>query len=72
MGKNLAMRFAAGHLLDAYNDVCRFFRKLGAYGRFKELLERSDRLGNWYEYEAQEIEQALREFSRENQINLDR
>ena len=71
LGKRLAIKFAAEHLPDSYDNVCRFFRKPGAYGRFKELLERSDSLDTWYEYEAQEVEKALREWSRENEITLD-
>lgn len=71
LGKNLAIKFAAEHLPDAYDNVCRFFRKPGAYGRFRELLERHDSLDTWYEFEALEVEQALREWSRENEINLD-
>ena len=71
LGKNLAIKFATEHLPDAYDNVCRFFRKPGAYGRFKELLERHDSLDTWYEFEALEFEQALREWSRENEINLD-
>ena len=71
LGKRLAIKFAAEHLPDSYDNVCRFFRKSGAYGRFKELLERSDSLDTWYEYEAQEVEKALREWSRENEITLD-
>jgi hypothetical protein len=67
---NLAIKFAAEHLPDAYNDVRRFFRRPGAYGWFKELLERNDSLATWHEYEAQEVERALREWSRENEINL--
>ena len=71
LGRNLAIKFAAQHLPDAYDDVCPFFRKSGAYGRFKELLERNGSLDAWYEYEAREVEQALREWGRENEINLD-
>ena len=71
LGKRLAIKFAAEHLPDSYDKVCRFFCKPGGYGRFKELLERNGSLDTWYEYEAQEVEKALREWSRENEITLD-
>jgi hypothetical protein len=70
LGKNLAIKFTAEHLPDDYSDVCGFFRQRGAYGRFKDLLERRDSLDTWYRYEAQAIEQALREWSCENLITL--
>jgi hypothetical protein len=70
LGKSLAIKFIAEHLPDDYAHVCGFFRQRGAYGRFKELLERRDRLDAWYGYEAQAVEQALREWCRENQITL--
>lgn len=70
LGKNLAIKFTAEHLPEAYNEVCGFFRRRGAYGWFKELLERSGSLLAWYEYEAQAVEQALREWSSENGITL--
>ncbi len=70
LGKSLAIKFTAEHLPDDYNHVCGFFRQRGAYRRFKELLERRDSLDAWYGYEAKAIEQALREWSRENRITL--
>jgi hypothetical protein len=50
--------------------VATFFRKRGAYGRFKDLLERKGLLEAWYEYEAQAVEQALRTWSAENGLQL--
>jgi hypothetical protein len=70
LGKSLAIKFTAEHLPDDYDHVCGFFRQRGAYGRFKELLERRESLDAWYGYEAQAVEQALREWCRENQITL--
>lgn len=55
LGRCLAIKFAAEHLPDTYDDVCRLFHRSGAYRRFKELLERHDSLEAWYEYEAKEI-----------------
>ena len=68
LGRELAIGFAAEHLPDSYDEVIGYFRQRGAYGRFKELLERKDSLVAWYEYEAQAIERALRDWCRENEI----
>lgn len=70
LGKSLAIRFTDEHLPDSYGVVCGFFRQRGAYGRFKGLLERKNSLDAWYEFEAQAVERALREWSRENEITL--
>lgn len=68
LGKNLAISFTEDKLPDSYNDVCGFFRQRGAYGRFKDLLERKGCLDAWYEYEAQATERALREWCIENAV----
>ncbi len=70
LGKNFAIKFTAEHLPDDYSKVCGFFCQRGAYRRFKDLLERRDSLEAWYGYEAQAVEQVLREWCRENQITL--
>ena len=70
LGRALALRFADEHLPDSYEVIAGFFRKRGAYGRFKDLLERRDCLQAWYDYEAHAVECALREWSGENGLPL--
>ena len=70
LGKNLVLNFTDERLPDSYATVDTFFRKRGAYGRFKDLLERKGLLEAWYEYEAQTVEQALRAWSAENGLQL--
>lgn len=65
LGKNLALTFAEEQLADSYETVSNLFRQRGAYGKFKDLLERKDRLEAWYEYEAHATEIALREWAAE-------
>ena len=48
-----------------------FFRHRGAYARFKELLLSEGCLDKWYAYEAEATEQALRDWCRANEIQLD-
>ncbi len=47
------------------------FNGRGAYGRFKALLEDSDLLQSWYDFENQREEEALREWIRENKVELE-
>ena len=70
LGKNLVLNFTDERLPDSYATVANFFRKRGAYGRFKDLLEHKGLLEAWYEYEAQAVEQALRVWSAENGLQL--
>lgn len=41
------------------HKVDEIFRRRGAYGRFKDLLEREGRLDEWYAYERQAAQAAL-------------
>ena len=66
LGRNLALRFVEEQLPASYEVANGYFHKKGAYGRFKDLLERVGRLEAWYQYEANAIEQALREWGEEN------
>jgi hypothetical protein len=70
LGKNLALRFAAQELPDSYEQVASIFRRKGAYARFKQLLEDRGILENWYKFEAETTEKALREWCAENDIQI--
>lgn len=68
LGMNLAISFTEDNLPDSYKDVCGIFRQRGAYGRFKDLLERKGCLDAWYAYEAKSTERALREWCVDNAV----
>lgn len=70
LGKNLALRFAAQELPDSYEQVASIFRSKGAYGRFKQLLEDNGVLENWYKFEAEASDKALREWCAANDIQI--
>lgn len=70
LGKNLALRFAEEKMPESADTVAGFFRQRGAYGRFKDLLERQGKLQAWYDYEAQAVERALRAWSDEQGFQL--
>ena len=70
LGRNLALRFAAQELSDTYEQVAGIFRSKGAYGRFKQLLEDKGVLENWYKFEADACDKALREWCAANDIQI--
>lgn len=70
LGRSLALRFAAQELPERYGRAKAFFRSRGAYARFKQLLESEGVLEKWYQFEAESVEQALRDWCAENSIQL--
>lgn len=71
LGRNLAFSFAEEALPDEYENVVGCFHKKGAYSRFKNLLVRHDALDQWHAFEAKQKEIALREWCRQNDIQLE-
>lgn len=59
LGRRLALAFAADELPDDYDTVAGFFRRRGAYGRFKGLLDTRGKLERWYEFENRATNEAL-------------
>ena len=70
LGKNLALAFAEEQLADSYQTIANIFRQRGAYGRFKDLLERKGCLAAWYDYETKATELALREWGAEEGLSI--
>jgi len=70
LGANLALEFAAESMRDQYGRIEGFFRKRGAYARFKELLAAHGRLEHWYAFEAKCTEAALRKWCEENDVTI--
>ncbi|RYF17995.1 MAG: hypothetical protein EOO30_05410 [Comamonadaceae bacterium] len=71
LGKPLVFRFVREHLPEAQERVERIFGRRGAYGQFKSLLEGAGSLEAWYEFEANAVEAALREWAGEQGLALD-
>ena len=53
-----------------HDRIVGFFRRKGAYARFKDLLDSEGALELWYKYEAEATEKALRDWCAENDIQL--
>jgi hypothetical protein len=70
LGTNLVFDYVSVHLPDEFERVRGFFNNRGAYARYKDLLQEKGQLEDWYEFENKTIEVALREWCRENGIEL--
>ena len=70
LGRDLALSFIDRELPGDYNTAAGFFRRKGAYGRFKQLLQSRSMLQRWYDFENSATEEALRAWCEENGIQV--
>ncbi len=70
LGSRLALAFVAQELPDDYDTASNFFRKRGAYSRFKDLLSAKGALEKWCEYEENATKAALGAWCEENGLEL--
>lgn len=68
LGRRLVMDFVEEAMPDATNTVAGFFRRKGAYGRFKDLLQTRGMLQRWYDFEDRATEDALRAWCDDSDI----
>lgn len=70
LGARLALRFAEEQLPAQRERVADIFHRRGAYRLFKELLASEGCLEQWYAFEAETTERALKRWCRENDIDV--
>jgi len=70
LGKRLALSFAEQRLPKDFDRALSCFHKRGAYSRFKELLDDRGVLEEWYAFEKDATERALREWCDEHEIGI--
>ena len=70
LGRRLVLRFIEDTSPGDVDTVSGFFRRRGAYARFKDLLHARGLLERWYDFENRATEQALVEWCEENGIRL--
>lgn len=71
LGKPLVLDFARERLSDDdYADVQEMFRRKGGYQKFKALLIRRGAREDWYAYEQEATERALRQWCKVNDLAL--
>ena len=71
LGTRLVFDFVSTNLPDDCNFVRQIFNSRGAYSRFKDFLESKGLLQSWYDFEAGHQERSLRQWCKENDIELD-
>ena len=70
LGRELVFEFIEQTVPDEYNRVRGFFSGPGAYARFKDFLEYKGLLAEWYQFEKDATEQALKKWCTENGISI--
>jgi len=70
LGRELAQRFVRSKLPECAAEVDEIFRRKGAFSRFKNLLRSKSALERWYDYETEAAERALRDWCRDQGIQL--
>jgi hypothetical protein len=71
LGTHLVFDFVRTNLPDDYNYVHQIFSRRGAYSRFKDFLESKELLQAWYDFENEQQERSLRQWCKDNNIELD-
>lgn len=70
LGAALAIGFAEAQLPKDFGTVVGYFKRPGAYGRYKALLEQRGLLEAWFEHEKSETEGRLRAWLEAQAIEL--
>ena len=70
LGRKLAIKFTEAFVPEEIENVYSYFRRAGAYGKFKVLLNFKGLLEKWYQFEAEHVEQGLIEWCDMNGIQL--
>ena len=70
LGKALVIEFSSEYLPGELDRVYSIFRRKGAFSRFKDLLASKGVLEEWYEFENERQKVALKEWCKENNIQI--
>lgn len=70
LGRDLVLWFVEEVMPEHQEDVEDIFRKRGAYGKFRLLLEEEGLLQQWYLFEGEAERQGLRNWCEENGISI--
>jgi len=71
LGRNLVFEFVSRYIPEKQDQVYDFFRRKGAYPRYKSLLEKLNLLDTWHEFEDQRTKSVLLEWCHENGIDVE-
>ncbi len=68
LGKALVFSFAEEHLPDDVEKISTYFRRPGAYSKYKTILEGRHLLDAWHEYERIKTFEALIQWASDNRL----
>jgi hypothetical protein len=71
LGRNLVFEFVSRFIPERQDEVYDYFRRKGAYSRYKYLLEKLNLLDTWHEFEDQRTKSVLLEWCRENGLDVE-
>lgn len=72
LGRELVFDFVRQMLPREEDTVYQIFRRRGAYGRFKDFLERHSLLDQWYAFEQSAQRRAIEQWCEENGLEITR
>ena len=70
LGRQLVDEFVNTTAPQLADDVSDIFRRRGAYGRFKSLLERHQLIEKWFKFENERESNAIKDWCRENNVEI--
>jgi hypothetical protein len=71
LGQELVYRFVNSYLPKEYDRVQGFFRRSGAYQRYKEFLDSLGLLQQWYDFESKEEKHSLELWCQDKGVEFD-
>lgn len=71
LGSELVMDFAREYSPENFDKIQGIFSRRGAYRNFKDLLSKKRLLDKWYSFEEEKTRQALMEWCRNNNIEVE-
>ena len=70
LGRHLVFNFAYQYLPDEVERIESYFRRKGAYSKFRALIIRKNVLEKWYEFKNSAETNALRKWCKDNGIEI--
>ena len=70
VGQKLVFEFVEQRMPFAIEQVHGFFQRVGAYGRFRDLLDRNSLLDDWHKRKADRARAAMLEWCEKSNIEL--
>ena len=70
LGRNLVFEFVEEYLPGDFDRVRNIFRRKGAYGRYKDLLDDRGLSQEWYDFENTRQAETIRQWCKDDEIKL--